>query len=125
MTPEQKENIERAKYLYAMNPFVTKLWMANRGFEMGFLKKYWGVITGERSLTMSIKERLAAKIEKDLGLSCDPKSLKRIYSTYKFDLARWEGMAGGFTICSWDSMTDLVNKKAKLEWVCEVTGEIG
>lgn len=125
MKAELFNQIEKAKYLYAMNPFVTKLWMANRGFDMEFLKKYWSVITGEKLIKPSIKDRLAEKIEQDLGLRCDPKSLRRIYSTYKFDLARWEGIAGGKSICSWDSMTDLVKKKEKLQIICETTMEIG
>lgn len=71
-------------------------------------------------MAKSIKQRLADKVNKDLHLSVvfEAKDFQRNYGSNRLnDWCSWTARAGSEQICSFTSMTELVNMKEPLSFV--------
>lgn len=118
MKREIADKINEAKAVYNQRPFVTKLYMANFGYDMDFLKKYWLQISGERSLKprLTIKEKAAEILSEFLGRPVNPRDFKiNKGCRHKSDVCAWE-INYPEMLMSYDTLTEIVRAK-KVCWI--------
>lgn len=93
--------------------------------------------TDGRPKRASVKERLAVKLQKFFDSSlgefttisnCYPEDLRSNHSSVQQDIASWQGrvQVNGmmYTICSWNSMSELIKSNVSLDFVGQTKPEI-